>query len=177
MTLCGNVRCVSVGSLDGASARFDGARQLGIAIAMLVLATAVRPAEAQQLGSDVGLGLQIGDPSGVTLQFYNPGSLSWDFLAAWNVDDFFFLNLHGLYYRGLGERNDVHLFYGPGAFIGIHDRGRDRDDDVVIGVSGTIGVGIMLEQFQIFGAVTPRLSLLPATHGDVGVGIGARYYF
>ena len=136
-----------------------------------------RPAEAQRAGGDVGLGLQIGEPSGVTLQFYNPGSMSWDFLAAWDVDDFFFLNVHGLYYRGIGQRNDVHLFYGPGAFIGIRDRGRDEDDDVVVGISGTIGIGIMVEQFQIFGSVTPRLSLIPGTDGDVGAGVGVRYYF
>jgi hypothetical protein len=136
-----------------------------------------RPAEAQRAGGDVGLGLQIGEPSGVTLQFYNPGSMSWDFLAAWDVDDFFFLNVHGLYYRDIGQRNDVHLFYGPGAFIGIRDRGRDEDDDVVVGISGTIGIGIMVEQFQIFASVTPRLSLIPGTDGDVGAGVGVRYYF
>jgi hypothetical protein len=141
------------------------------------LILSARPAEAQPAGGNVGLGLQIGEPSGVTLQFYNPGSMSWDFLAAWDVDDFFFLNVHGLYYRGIGERNDVHLFYGPGAFIGLRDRGRDEDDDVVVGISGTIGIGIMVEQFQVFGSVTPRLSLIPGTDGDVGAGVGVRYYF
>jgi hypothetical protein len=82
-----------------------------------------------------------------------------------------------LYYRDIGQRNDVHLFYGPGAFIGIRDRGRDEDDDVVVGISGTIGIGIMVEQFQIFASVTPRLSLIPGTDGDVGAGVGVRYYF
>lgn len=134
------------------------------------------PAAAQPVGGDVGLGLQLGDPSGVTLQFYNPASTSWDFLAAWDIDDFFFLNLHALYYRALGNDRRLHLFYGPGAFIGFRDRGRG-DDDAVLGISGTVGIGFMIEQFQIYGAVTPRLSVLPATDGDVGAGIGVRYYF
>lgn len=143
------------------------------AIAM-ALAFTTRPAEAQS--GDVGLGLQIGEPSGVTLQFYNPAATSWDFLAAWSFDDFFFLNVHALYYRGLGDDRRLHLFYGPGAFLGFRDRG-SRDDDVVLGISGTLGVGFMIDRFQIYGSVTPRLSVVPATDGAVGAGIGARYYF
>lgn len=135
-----------------------------------------RPAEAQRAGGDVGLGLQVGDPSGVTLQFYNPAGTSWDFLAAWDIDDFFFLNVHALYYRGLGNDRRLHLFYGPGAFVGFRDRG-SRDDDVVLGISGTLGIGFMIERFQVYGAVTPRLSVVPGTDGDLGAGIGVRYYF
>jgi hypothetical protein len=47
----------------------------------------------------------------------------------------------------------------------------------VVGISGTIGISIMVEQFQIFASVTPRLSLIPGTDGDVGAGVGVRYYF
>lgn len=144
---------------------------------MLGALMSISSAEAQPRGGDVGLGLQIGEPSGVTVQFYNPGSMSWDILAAWDIDDFFFINLHGLYYRPLGNRQDVHLFYGPGGFIGVRDRGRGRDDDVVVGISGTIGIGVMIEQFQIYGSLTPRLSIIPGTDGDFGAGIGVRYYF
>lgn len=159
---------------------FTGARRaLRMVIATMILGTitGVPSADAQRSGGDVGLGLQVGEPSGVTLQFYNPASLSWDFLAAWDVDDFFFLNVHGLYHRRLGQQHDVHLFYGPGAFIGVHDRGRGRDDDVVVGISGTLGIGAMIERFQVYGAVTPRLSVIPDTDGDVGAGVGVRYYF
>lgn len=154
----------------------DGRRRaLYAALILLFAGFAARPAAAQPAG-DVGLGLQLGDPSGVTLQFYNPGATSWDFLAAWDVDDFFFLNIHALYYRGLGSDPRVHLFYGPGGFIGFRDRGRD-DDEVVVGISGTVGIGFMIDRFQIYGAVTPRLSVVPDTDGDVGAGIGVRYFF
>lgn len=143
-----------------------------LAVGLILL---VRPTAAQPAG-DVGLGLQVGTPSGVTLQFYNPGGTSWDFLAAWDIDDFFFLNVHALYYRGLGSDSRLHLFYGPGAFVGFRDRG-SSDDDVVLGISGTVGIGFMIDAFQIYGAVTPRLSVMPSTDGDVGAGVGVRYYF
>lgn len=134
------------------------------------------PAEAQRVPGNVGIGLQLGDPSGVSLQFYSREP-AWDFLAAWDFDDFFFLNVHALYDRPLGDRRDFFLFYGPGGFIGFRDRDRRDDDDVVVGISGTIGIGFLIEEFEIFGRITPRLSLVPDTDGDVGGGIGARYWF
>lgn len=134
------------------------------------------PAQAQRAAADVALGIEVGDPSGVTLLFYRPTGPSWEFLAAWDFDDHFFLNLHALYERHLGRRSDLHLFYGPGAFVGFRDRG-SRDDEVDVGVSGTIGIGFLIERFEIYGRVTPRLSVVPATDGDIGAGIGARFYF
>lgn len=143
-------------------------------ILIAVLGALPQRAEAQRVPGSVGIGFQIGDPSGVSLQFYNPEP-SWDFLAAWDFDDFFLLNVHALYERPLGNRPDLFLFYGPGAFIGFRDR--PGDDDVSVGISGTVGIGYLIEQFEIFARITPRLSLVPDTDGDVGGGIGARYYF
>ncbi len=144
---------------------------------VLVIAWAARPVEAQPQADGLGVGLQLGEPSGVTLQWHNPRSLSWDFLAAWDFDDFLFLNVHGLYYSGLGRDNVVHVFYGPGVFIGIEDGGNDGDDETVVGISAALGIGFMLEQIQLFASITPRLSVAPDTEGRVGAGIGARYYF
>lgn len=168
----------TIGQVSGMQTMNYSRRRGLFYVALFVLTTAfmASPAAAQPTGGDVGLGLQLGEPSGVTLQFYNAGGPSWDFLAAWDIDDFFFLNVHGLFYRPLGNDRRVHLFYGPGAFIGFRDRG-SSDDDVVIGISGTLGIGFMIESFQIFGAVTPRLSVVPDTDGDVGAGVGVRYWF
>lgn len=162
--------------------RNDIARSAALIAAFVVFALLViRPAQAQRAPGDVGLGLQVGDPSGVSLHFYNP-RLSWDFLAAWDFDDYFFLNVHGLFHRPLvhrplGNRSDLQLFYGPGGFIGFRDRPNRDDDDVTLGISGTVGIAFFIEQFEIYGRVTPMLSVVPDTDGEVGGGIGVRYYF
>lgn len=146
-----------------------------IAATILVAAFSIPQfVQAQRAPGSVGIGFQIGDPSGVSLQFYGPEPY-WDFLAAWDSDDFFILNVHALYERSLANRRDLFLFYGPGAFIGFYDRG--DDDDVALGMSGTVGIGYLIEQFELFARITPRLSLVPDTDGDVGGGIGARYHF
>jgi hypothetical protein len=140
----------------------------------LLLILMAAPVRAQ---GGVGLGGQIGDPSGLTLKLYNPGRVSYDFLVAWDLDDFFFLNVHGLYERRLNTTEDFRFFYGPGGFLGFRDRPRDEDDDAVLGISGTFGLGFYIEQFEIFGQLTPRLALVPDTNGDLGGGIGVRFYF
>lgn len=142
---------------------------MGLALAI------AQEVSAQQ--SRVGLGGQIGDPTGVTLKFRDPGDMSVDILAAWDVDDFVFVNVHGLFERHIGRHEDLHLFYGPGAYVGVRDRPRRRDDDVVAGVSAAVGLGILFEPFEIFGQIVPRLDLAPATDGDLGAGVGVRFYF
>ncbi len=131
---------------------------------------------AQRMPGQVGIGAQIGEPSGVTLMVYSPRGMSYDFLAAWDMNDFFFLNAHGLFEQHFGRSERAHFFYGPGAFIGIEDRPRGTDDDVVAGVSGRIGVGYLFDRFEVYGQVTPRLALTPATDGDIGGGIGFRFF-
>lgn len=134
-------------------------------------------ARAQRAPGSVGLGLQIGEPSGISLMYYQPGGVSYEFLSAWNLsNDFFFLNAHGLFDRHLGNDQNVHLYYGPGAFVGFRDR-EGNDEDTVAGISGRIGLGYLIGRFEIYGQLTPRLALTPGTDGDLGGGAGFRYFF
>jgi len=157
------------------------ASSLGLALLLLGLSTA--PAQAQRTSGAVGLGGQVGEPSGVSLKVYNENAPSYDFLAAWDLDNFFFLNAHAQWNNDINAENidqDFEWFIGPGAFIGIDDRGDNNfdDDEVVFGISGTIGLNFVIDRrFELYGQITPRISLVPDTDGDVGGGLGFRYYF
>lgn len=143
-------------------------------IAVALTATAL-PAEAQRAPGALGAGGQVGSPSGVTLKVHNPQAISYDFLAAWDLDDFFFLNVHGLYERPFRAENvdNLEYFFGPGAYVGFED-----DDDAVFGISGTFGLNFLFEQrFEIYAQLTPRINLVPDTDGNLGGGLGLRYYF
>lgn len=134
-------------------------------------------ASAQSAPGSLGIGGQIGSPSGVTLKIDNPGSLSYDFLAAWDLGDFFFLNAHGLFQERLRvDGQEIGLFYGPGGYIGFRER-RGRDDDVVLGISGTVGLNVFVERFEFYAQLTPRLDVIPSTSGRFGGGVGVRFYF
>jgi hypothetical protein len=152
-------------------------RTLGLAV--LLAGFTATAAHAQRTSGAVGLGGQIGEPSGLTLKIYNEDAPSYDFLAAWDLDDFFFLNGHALWNYDINAENieqDFEWFIGPGAFIGIDDRG--VDDEAVFGISGTIGLNLVVDRrFEFYGQITPRIALIPETDGDIGGGIGFRFYF
>ncbi len=146
----------------------------GPSFLLCILMLWVTPAIAQRASGQIGIGAQIGDPSGVSVLKYNPHAYSYDFLAAWDNDDFFFLNVHLQREKHLDHTPNVHLFYGPGGFVGFYDN--RRDDDLVMGISGRFGLGYMFDQWEVFAQLTPRFSLIPATDGEVGGGLGIRYY-
>ncbi len=145
----------------------------GLLALVLARSLAVAPAHAQQRRSDTGLGGQIGDPTGITLRLYDRASFVYDFLAAWDLDDFFFLNVHGLRERSL-ENSPLSYYYGPGVIFGIERR--RRQNELVVGISGNFGINYFVERFEVFLQLTPRFTLTPRTVGDIGGGIGLRYY-
>lgn len=147
---------------------------LTLALALALYAT---PAQAQRTSGSVGLGGQVGAPTGVTLKLYNAGGPSYDVLAAWDLDDFFFLNVHAQFNRPIEAENveGLEWFIGPGAYVGVVDR---VEDEAVLGISGRVGLNYVLDQrFEFFLQVTPRFDLVPETDADVGGGVGFRYYF
>jgi hypothetical protein len=38
-------------------------------------------------------------------------------------------------------------------------------------------LNVIIERFEIYAQITPRISVVPDTEGDVGGGVGLRYYF
>lgn len=137
---------------------------------------------AQPMGQNFGIGGQLGEPSGLSIEYYPGrgvfGSDSYEFLLWWDTDDdfdHFAANIHALFDRPLSGA-PVKFYYGPGFFIGFFDRHRD-DTDVYAGISGQFGLSFDIDRFEIFGHLTPRLVLAPDTDGDLGGGIGARFYF
>lgn len=157
-------------------------RTLLLTVCWALLLAAAPDVQAQSRPGTTGIGGQVGDPSGLSLKFYPQGDLAYDFLAAWDLnDDFFFLNVHGVYDRPLGD-TPLGFFYGPGILLGLYgdddDRpGRgDEDNEVALGLSGTFGITFFIERFELYGRITPRLLLVPSTEGDIGGGIGLRYY-
>lgn len=130
----------------------------------------------------LGVGAQFGDPTGLSLRINNAGKVNLDMLASWRYDRYFFFNIHGLWEQPVAQNvPNFHYFYGPGAFIYVYDRKSNRyyyEDEVGFGISGTIGLNVYLGQhFEIFGQLTPRLGLFRGTYGEIGGGVGARFYF
>lgn len=164
-------------------------RTILVALFVFGLCATYTPVHAQRTSGAVGLGGQLGEPTGITLKFYDAVNPSYDFLAAWDLtDDFFFLNAHALFENNIQGQNadpDLHWIIGPGGFIGIDEDPReeagiedDAQEEVVLGLSGTIGLNLVFnDRVELYGRFTPRISLTPDTDGAFGGGAGLRYYF
>lgn len=149
------------------------------ALTLGLIFACVFTSQAQRHSGQVGLGFQVGSPTGLSIQFYRERGASLDLLFAYDWDHFFFFNMHGLWDHHLDEQQHFHVFYGPGAFIGFYDKnGRNElhDDDPVIGLSGDVGLNLVLGRVELFGQVTPRVAVVPATDVDFGGGVGMRFY-
>src|SRR5690606_36472630 len=123
-----------------------------------------------------GIGGQIGDPTGLALKFAS-GGRAFDLAAGWDLDDYLFVQGHLLLRetRIVGTATDLRYFYGPGLFLGVHER-RGRDDDLAFGISFNVGLSFYTGPVEIFGQLTPRLRLVDSTDFDVGGGLGVRFY-
>lgn len=153
---------------------------LALCLTLMIMAT-VTSANAQPAGGRLGLGMQFGEPSGLSLRIYQPAGLSPDILLTWDFDDFFFVNLHGTWERSIARSPYFHFFYGPGIFIFVRERDANRrlfdgDDKTQLGISGTFGLNYYVDRFEIYLRITPRLLLIDRTDAYVGSGIGLRFY-
>jgi hypothetical protein len=150
-----------------------------LALPLLLLVLWTSPAAAQRTTGAIGFGGQLGEPTGLTLKVYNESAPSYDFLAAWDLDDFFFLNGHALFEHRIDASNidpQLEWFVGPGAFIGVVDN--PSDDEIGLGISGTAGLNLVFsQQVELYVQVTPRIGVVPETEGEIGGGLGLRYYF
>lgn len=153
-----------------------------ILLVLFALAPFLAPAAQAQVGpGSWGIGAHFGEPTGLTLKTYtgSPRAIggssfnAYDLLVGWDFDDYLFANVHALHEGRLGT-SPLNYYLGPGLFLGFIDRG---DDDVIFGISGQFGINYFIDRFEIFIQLTPRLQLVEETDGDVGGGIGARYYF
>ena len=133
---------------------------------------------AQRPSPSFGIGFQAGNPTGLSLQFYRDHGVTTDILLAYDLNNFFFLNIHGLWNTHLDPHGHFHLYYGPGGFVGVRDyQPEGLPDDVVAGISGNFGLNFVISRIEFFGQVTPRLELTPATHYHTGGGVGMRFFF
>ncbi|MBO6574493.1 MAG: hypothetical protein JJ896_03680 [Rhodothermales bacterium] len=122
--------------------------------------------------STTWIGGELGDPSGLVLRPDYDGRGSLEFLAAWDLDEFFFLNVHRMIETPIEPNRPLYFMFGPGAFVGFEDNG---DDEAILGISGRFGVGYGGRDYRIYLSVTPRLSLTPDTDGQVGGGLGVLF--
>lgn len=131
---------------------------------------------AQSKG-EKGIGLMIGDPTGVTFKSWTSSKTAFDLGAAWSLENNGGISIHGdyLWHSWFDvDKGNFAFYYGVGArarFI--------ENEDSSVGVRIPLGVNYLFEDapLDLFVEIAPIVDLIPDTDANGDGAIGIRYYF
>ena len=157
-----------------AARRFtNGAR---ISLLVLVLACAM-PSLAG--AGPFGVGLMIGEPTGLSLKNWTGRTVAFDAALAWSFEGRDGLHFHLDYlWHDFGifpvEKGWMPPYYGVGGRIRF-----EEDEDESFGIRVPLGLAYIFDsrKVDLFVEVVPLLDLAPETDFDANAALGIRYYF
>ena len=133
-----------------------------------------------------GLGLVLGNPTGLSANYRFGADRSVDGALAWNFGRYSGFEIHSDY---LWHRKNIirgkfafDLHYGIGGRLvsrGDRDRDINNNDRTYLGPRIPVGIGTNFNQaaLEVFGEVALVMNLIPGTSADLDFGVGARIYF
>jgi hypothetical protein len=150
-------------------------RLASIAVALSLALTSAAAAET----STFGLGIIIGEPTGVGIKTHLTSGNALAFGVAWSLEDENELHVQGDYlYHNYDlitvQEGEMPLYFGIGGRIKINE---DADDNV--GIRFPVGLDYIFANapFDIFLEIVPILDLTPDTDFDLNGAIGGRFWF
>ena len=124
-----------------------------------------------------GIGVILGEPTGISLKFWNGRTTAIDAAAAWSFKGEEKLHLHmdWLFHNFKllkVQRGKLPLYLGIGGRVKFEEETR-------VGVRIPVGVCFIPRDIPIdvFLEIVPILDLAPETHFDMNASIGIRYFF
>ena len=146
-----------------------------IALFLTVLTAFCYAAGSAQEG--FGIGIIIGEPTGISFKNWLSPKTAIDGAAAWSFEGDDALHLHADYLFHNGNLTQVEggkllLYYGLGARLKLQDRSR-------LGVRIPFGVAYLLHAspLDFFLELVPIMDLAPDTELEFNGGFGVRLYF
>ena len=153
-----------------------------VAISFLALALG-SVGEVQAQSSGAGIGIIVGEPTGLSLKFWQSRKTAIDLAAAWSFSDNSAFHLHGdLLFHKFDlihvDKGQLPFYYGIGARVKFAD---DQDkDDVSFGMRIPLGLDYLFgggTPLDLFFEVVPILELTPDTDFTLNASLGLRYWF
>jgi hypothetical protein len=126
---------------------------------------------------DIGLGIILGEPTGLSAKMWTGKTTAFDAGAAWSFVSGGFFQVHADFlFHNFDlfqvETGKMALYYGFGGRVKLADK-------TIVSVRVPIGISYQFEKtaIELFLEVVPMLDITPATEVGIGGGAGFRYYF
>lgn len=146
-----------------------------IILLLLFITVAVFYADAQS--RPFGLGLIVGEPTGISMKYWINDNNAVDGAVAWNYTNNGFFHVHADYLWHWTDLIQVDegtlpVYVGVGGRIGF-------GNEIRVGARIPVGIEYIFENeaFDVFLEVAPLLDLTPGTQFNMQGGIGGRYFF
>ncbi len=149
---------------------------------VLVLAAAIAlvcvPLKSQDRG--LGIGVIVGDPTGISMKIWTTQSNALQFALAWSTHDPFLgtrVSVSGDYlwhsFNAIRSDERFPVFYGVGGVIASGGGFQSA-----LGVRGVIGIDWLSRKapIDVFIQAVPVLVLSPSTDVEIGAGVGIRFF-
>ena len=143
----------------------------------LVLTAVLICGSAQAQDQGFGLGVILGEPTGISGKLWTGRGTAIDGAVAWSFNKKSSMHLHGdfLLHRfrlSEVEKGELLPYYGIGGRIKF-------EDDSRLGVRFPLGIDYLFEKspFDFFLEIVPILDLAPSTDFSLNAAIGFRYFF
>jgi len=129
--------------------------------------------------SNTGVGVIVGEPTGLSLKQWTGGSKAFDAAAAWSFVDEGALHLHADYLWHWFDRVEGVEGGSLPLYMGLGGRIKFGEDDELIGVRVPFGVNFILDDapVDIFLEIVPILDLAPESDLQINAALGARFWF
>ena len=144
---------------------------------LVFLAILVFPVTSTAQDRGIGLGIILGQPTGVSLKLWTGRSQAFDVAVAWAFDREDALHVHADYlfhnFRLFRvQKGQFVLYYGIGGRVKAESRTR-------VGLRIPVGLSYLFEKdpLEIFFELGPIMDLAPSTRFRMTSGVGLRYYF
>jgi hypothetical protein len=135
---------------------------------------------ADDYAGKFGLGIMLGEPTGLSAKYWLNDTLAIDGAAGWSFyeDSEFYLHSDLLVHKFdliPVPKGKLPFYVGGGAFV----RFRDEHHDNEAGVRVPVGLEYLFENapVDIFVEFAPGIELTPTTRADFSGGIGIRFWF
>jgi len=138
--------------------------------------------------NDFGLGIILGEPTGVSAKLWLSRKSAVDGAIAWSFVDTDHLHLHGDYlwhnYDIIDiEEGKLPIYYGIGARIRFESKSghtaHSTKNKSRFGVRGAIGIEYIFATapFDLFFELAPIMDLIPGSDFSLNAALGFRYFF
>lgn len=136
------------------------------------------PATAQASSDNrgnFGIGIMLGEPTGVSVKAWNSSRSAFDIGAAWSLtgrEEALHLHSDYLLHSWFNNAEDLAFYYGIGGRVIFAD-------DATAGIRLPLGLNFIFQTipFDLFVEAVPILDLTPDTELAGNGAVGIRYYF